>query len=157
MDSICHDSSRRCDRNVQLCARLRTITVAQLTALSRFSFPRPRLLMGCTKMILARASSLRASKKRDSEQLGAEIKREKESREGLWALTMGYCYRSRWYSYTNYGNDRSIPSSSSLSFVPLSLFFFLSTPRVSISLRSHRRRTLVASRGRCCPCAFARN
>lgn len=118
MNSIYHRDWRS-DRNLQFYIRPRTIVNWRHFHIF-FSFT--RLLMGCTKTILARISSLRASKKRDSEQLGAEIKREKESREGLWALTMGYYHRSRWYSYTNYGNDRSIPSSS-LFFISLSLFF----------------------------------
>lgn len=75
----------------------------------------------------------------------AEIEKwEKEIQEGLRALTMGYCHRSRWYSYTNYGNDRSIPPSSSFCspFLFLSLALPLSLP-LPLSIYAYRRGTLV--------------
>lgn len=139
------------DRNPQLCMRSRTIDVEESPALSRFSLP--RLLMGCTKMILACASSLRASKKRDSE---GQRSKEKKSPKKV-------CERWPWGTATVPGGthiqimvmtDRFPLARHSLSF--LFHFFFLPVyPAISTSLHSHRRQTLVASRDRCCPCSRA--
>lgn len=95
--------------------------------------------MICTKTILARASSLRASKKRDSEQLRARDQKRKKER---------VCERWPWGTATVPGGthiqimvmtDRFPLARHSPSF--LSRFFSFCLP----PLRSHRRRTLVAS------------
>lgn len=104
--------------------------IAGTFANSFFSFMAMRLVIGCTKTNLA-SSVLQRKGTTSSWGSGDREMRERSPRRFASTSTMGYCHRSRWYSYTNYDNDRSIPLSSSfcspfLSFFSLSLSAFLS-------------------------------
>lgn len=123
--------------------------IAGTFANSFFSFMAMRLVIGCTKTNLA-SSVLQRKGTTSSWGSGDREMRKRSLRRFASMSTMGYCHRSRWYSYTNYDNDRSIPLSSSfcspfLSFISLYLPFsplstrIVANPRKAVAALVHSR------------------
>lgn len=125
MDTVYRRFKRQKSATLCMIVKDRRRAIAGTFANSFFSFMAMRLVIGCTKTNLA--SSV-LQRKRTTSSWGDREMRKRSLRRFASTSTMGYCHRSRWYSYTNYDNDRSIPLSSSfcssfLSFISLYLPF----------------------------------